>query len=121
MQTLGLKDRTIQELQQELKRVRGERATAEERVRELENENSRLENTILELESQDRIHQLSIADLQERLTQAYAEKEEMARKLKLAENTLQEKVSKTRTLRLNLGVVSKTEVLRPHPCVCSLT
>lgn len=92
MQTIQLKDRTIQELKQELKRLRGERAAAEERVRELEDEKARLENKISELQSQGRIHHLSLADLQDRLTRAYAEREEMARKLKLAEEALRDKV-----------------------------
>lgn len=93
MQTLGLKDRTIQELQQELNRLRAERAMAEEKVRELEREKARLESELSELQSQARIHHLSVADLQDRLTQAFAEREELARKLKVAEEALRDKVS----------------------------
>ena len=92
MQTLGLKDRTIQELQQELRRLRAERASAQEKVRELEQEKARLEAELSELQSQVRIHNLSLGDLQDRLTQAYADKEELARKLKLAEEALRDKV-----------------------------
>ncbi len=101
MQTLGLKDRTIRELQQELQRVRGERGDEEERVRELEEENARLEKELSDLRSQDRIHQLSMSNLQDRLTQAFAEREEMARKLKQAEDALRDKVGHFRRALLN--------------------
>jgi chromosome segregation ATPase len=94
LQTISLKDRTIQELQQELKRLRAERAAAEERMRLLEDEKARLEADIQELQSQARIHHLSLADLQDRLTKAYGEREELARKLRLAEEALQDKVRK---------------------------
>lgn len=100
MLTLSLKDRTIQELQQELKRLRGERSAAEERARRAEEEKVRLEAELSELQSQGRIHQLSSADLQDRLTRAYADREEMARKLKLAEEALRDKVGGVR------GIVS---------------
>ncbi len=92
-QTIALKDRTIQELQQELKRLREERTAAEERARRAEEERNKLESELLELESRGRIHQLALSDLQERLTRAYAEREEMARKLKMAEEALKEKVN----------------------------
>lgn len=103
MLTLSLKDRTIQELQQELKRLRGERSAAEERARRAEEEKVRLEAELSELQSQGRIHQLSIADLQDRLTRAYADREEMARKLKLAEEALRDKVSGVRDVVSSQG------------------
>ena len=92
LQTIALKDRTIQELQHELKRLRAERAAAEERARLLEEEKARLETELLELQSQGRIHNLSLGNLQDKLTRAYAEREELARKLRLAEEALKEKV-----------------------------
>ena len=92
MQTIALKDRTIQELQQELKRLRAERSAAEIRVRELEDEKARLESELLELKSQGRIHNLSMGDLQDRLTRAYADRDELVIKLKLAEEALKDKV-----------------------------
>lgn len=95
MHTIALKDRTIQELQQELKRLRAERAAAEVRVRELEDEKARLESELLELKSQGRIHHLSMGDLQDRLTRAYANRDELVIKLKLAEEALKDKVSRT--------------------------
>lgn len=45
------------------------------------------------LQSQGRIAQLSADDLQSRLTDAYREREELARKLRQAEETLGNKVS----------------------------
>ena len=93
MNTLALKDRTIQELQQELKRLRGERGMAEDRVRELEEEKARLEAELEGLRAQGRVHHLSLTDLQDRLDRACAERDDLARKLKLAEERLKDKVS----------------------------
>lgn len=91
---IALKDRTIQELQRELERLRAERTAAEERARLLEEEKAKLETELLELQSQGRIHNLSLGNLQDKLTRAYAEREELARKLRLAEEALKEKVCK---------------------------
>ena len=102
LQTITLKDRTIQELQQELKRLRAERAAAEERARLLEEEKARLETELQELRSQARIHHLSMGDLQDRLTKAYTEKEELARKLRLAEEALKDKVRRSRHAPISL-------------------
>ncbi len=93
MQTLALKDRTIQELQQELKRLRRERGVAEERVRELEEEKARLEAELEGLRVQGRVHHLSLANLQDRLDRVCAERDELARKLNLAEERLKDKAS----------------------------
>ena len=114
MSTLALKDRTIQELQQELKRLREERGAAEERARELEDElrrlreeggaadervrqleeeRARLEAELERLRSKERVHILAMGDLQDRLDRACAERDDLARKLKLAEERLKDKVS----------------------------
>ena len=92
MQTLALKDRTLQELQQELKRLRRERGAAEEKVRELEAEKARLEAELDGLRLQGRTHNLTLVDLQDRLDRACAERDDLARKLKLAEEHLKDKV-----------------------------
>ena len=82
----------LQDLQQELKRLRAERAAADERARLLEEEKARLEKELLELRSQGHAHHLSLSDLQDRLARAYADRDEMARRLKLAEEALKDKV-----------------------------
>ena len=169
LQTLQLKDNTIRELQAQLQRLRGEKARAEERGRELEGEKNELEvcvcvrvcvcvcvcvcvlsvcvsvcvcvqsvcmyvygviclrvcakclyvcvhvcvyvylfnvtlhaymysvshppqAEIARLQSQARVSRLSSDDLQDKLTQAFGEKEELARRLKQAQEALKEKV-----------------------------
>ena len=50
------------------------------------------QNEVAGLQSQARISRLSSEDLQHKLTQAFGEKEDLARRLKLAEDALGEKV-----------------------------
>ena len=90
MQMLRQKDRTIQEL----KRLKGEGAAVKKRAKKAEEAKAWLEKELSDLQSQTRIHHLSITKLQDRLARAYAAQEEMARKLKLAEEALRDKVYK---------------------------
>jgi len=72
----------------------GERGATEKRAIEMEDKKAHLKKELSYLRSQTRIHHLSITDLQDRLAYEYADRQERARKLKLADEARRKKVRK---------------------------
>jgi len=60
----------------------------------MEDKKAHLKKELSYLRSQTRIHHLSITDLQDRLAYEYADRQERARKLKLADEARRKKVRK---------------------------
>ena len=92
IKTLGLRDQTIADLEQELRKLRREKREAEDRAALLELEKIRLEEELALLRSKYNTHYLSVADLQDKLARACAERDDLARKLKVTEELLNMKV-----------------------------
>ena len=139
---LGGKDGTIRDLQEQLRRAAEERARDEERIAGLQREKSALQVSILcagetrmsameiahtqsevaGLQSQGRVAQLSSDDLQTRLTDAYREREQLARKLRQAEEALRNKVSTSVLLHLSFPLLPPSlPPLPPLPLALSLS
>ena len=93
LRTLAMKDQGIRELELEVRRLRREKGEMVEKVSLLEHEKTRLEEKLSSLRSECGEHHHILVNFQEKLTRVSAEKEELARKLKLAEEASRRKVA----------------------------
>ena len=92
VKTVAARDQSILDLEHELRTLRREKREAEDRAGLLELEKNRLEEELALLRARYGSHDLSMADLQDRLNRARAERDDMAAKLKVTEELLDLKV-----------------------------
>ena len=92
VKTLAVRDQTILDLEQELRRLKQEKRDAETRAGLLEKQNARLEEELSLLRAKYGSTDLSLVELQNRLDQALAERDSLNRKLKVTEELLNQKV-----------------------------